>query len=92
LFKESHDEVGQTQSFNGVGAQHQNAKAERSIQTMTYMARSFMIHTALNLGEYGSGDIALLWSLVVNYAAWLYNHIPHRSSGITLLDDFEVQV
>jgi hypothetical protein len=38
----------QTQSFSGVGAQHQNAEAERALQTAMYMARSFMIHAALH--------------------------------------------
>ena len=42
------------QSFSGVGAQHQNAEAERSIQTVMYMARSFMIHAALHWGEDGA--------------------------------------
>jgi hypothetical protein len=37
---------GQTQSFLGVGAQHQNAKAERAIQTVMYMARTFMVHAS----------------------------------------------
>ncbi len=31
-------EDSQTQSFSGVGAQHQNAEAERSIQMVMYMA------------------------------------------------------
>ncbi len=30
------DEKGQSQSFSGVGAQHQNARAERAIQTIMY--------------------------------------------------------
>ena len=29
---------GQSQTFSGVGAQHQNARAERAIQTIMYMA------------------------------------------------------
>jgi len=32
------DEKGQSQSFSGVGAQHQNTCAERAIQTIMYMA------------------------------------------------------
>ena len=48
MFTDSCKEDGQTQSFSGVGAQHQNAEAERSIQTVVYMARHFMIHAALN--------------------------------------------
>jgi hypothetical protein len=39
---------GQSQSFSGVGAQHQNARAERAIQTIMYMARCFMVHSSLH--------------------------------------------
>eukprot|EP00956_Cyclotella_meneghiniana_P020859 scaffold37342_cov71-Cyclotella_meneghiniana.AAC.1 len=85
LFRESCTEEGQTQSFSGVGAQHQNAEAERAIQTVMYMARSFMIHTALNWGEFGSDDLSL-WSFAVDHAAWLYNRIPQRTSGLTPLE------
>ncbi len=35
-------EKKQLQSFSGVGAQHQNSKAERAIQTIMYMARTFL--------------------------------------------------
>lgn len=85
LFTEACKIDGQSQSFSGVGAQHQNAEAERAIQTIMYMARSFMIHTALNWGEHGSDDIQL-WSFAVNHAAWLYNRIPQRLSGITPIE------
>ena len=44
-FCETCEEEKQTQSFSGVGAQHQNAEAERAIQTVMYMAR---FHAALN--------------------------------------------
>jgi hypothetical protein len=84
-FREACEEEKQTQSFSGVGAQHQNAEAERAIQTIMYMARSFMIHAALNWGEDGSDDITL-WSFAVDHAAWLYNRIPQRFSGITPIE------
>ena len=48
MFTDNCKEEGQTQTFSGVGAQHQNAEAERAIQTVVYMARSFMVHAALN--------------------------------------------
>eukprot|EP00957_Ditylum_brightwellii_P075849 5764767-Ditylum_brightwellii.AAC.1 len=32
--------------FSGVGAAHQNAVTERAIQTITYMARTLLIHTS----------------------------------------------
>jgi hypothetical protein len=85
LFKEACAEEKQSQSFSGVGAQHQNAEAERAIQTVMYMARSFMIHAALNWGKDGSDDLSL-WTFAVNHAAWLYNRIPQRFSGITPME------
>ncbi len=74
-FCDSCKEGRQMQSFSGVGAQHQNAEAERAIQTIMYMARSFMIHAALHWGEDGSDDISQ-WSFAVDQASWLYNCIP----------------
>ena len=85
LFTDACKEDGQTQSFSGVGAQHQNAEAERAIQTVVYMARSFMIHAALNWGEDGSDDVSL-WSFALDHASWLYNRVPQRRSGITPME------
>ncbi|KAL7524631.1 hypothetical protein ACHAXR_003041 [Thalassiosira sp. AJA248-18] len=50
-----------------------------------YMARSFMIHSSLNWTDHGSDDLAL-WSFAVDHAAWLYNRIPQRGSGIAPLE------
>jgi hypothetical protein len=47
-FADSCKEDGQSQTFSGVGAQRQNAEAERSIQTAVYMTRTFMIYCALH--------------------------------------------
>jgi hypothetical protein len=41
----------QSQSFSGVGAKHQNARAEREIQAIMYMARNFMVQVSLNWSE-----------------------------------------
>jgi hypothetical protein len=84
-FHEQCKEDQQSQSFSGVGAQHQKAEAERSIQMVMYMACLFMIHVALHWGEDQSDDL-LLWSFAVDYAARLYNHIPQRRSGITPIE------
>jgi hypothetical protein len=70
-FCESCDDEKQTQSFSGVGAQHQNPEAMHAIQTVTYMARSFMVHTALHWADDGAADLNL-WSFAIDYAAWLY--------------------
>ena len=75
----------QTQSFLGVGAQHQNASAERAIQTIMYMARTFLVHSSLHWSERGSNDTSL-WPFAVKHAVWLYNRIPNRLSGLTPLE------
>ena len=49
------------------------------------MARSFMIHAALNWGEDGSDDLSL-WSFALDHASWLYNRVPQRRSGITPME------
>jgi hypothetical protein len=36
----------QLQSFSGVGAQHQNSKAEQAIQTIMYTACTFLVHSS----------------------------------------------
>ena len=69
----------------GVGAKHQNSEAERAIQTIMYMARSFMIHSALHWTTHGADDLSL-WSFAVDHAAWLYNRVPRRKSGIAPLE------
>ena len=76
---------GQSQSFSGVGAQHQNARAERAIQMIMYMARSFMVHSSLHWTDRGSDDISL-WPFAVKHAVWLYNRVPNRLSGLTPLE------
>ena len=38
----------QTQSFSGVGAKHQNGKAERAIQPISYWARKMMVHASIH--------------------------------------------
>jgi hypothetical protein len=75
----------QSQFFSGVGAQHQNARAKRAIQTIMYMARSFMVHASLHWTDRGSDDISL-WPFAVKHAVWLYNQVPNCTSGLTPLE------
>ena len=49
------------------------------------MARSFMIHSALHWTTHNADDLSL-WSFAVDHAAWLYNRIPQRHSGIAPLE------
>ncbi len=71
----------QTQSFSGVGAHHQNAFVEWSIQTIIYMAQTFMIHVSLHWIKRGDDNLAL-WGCAVKHAIWLHNCIPNHLSGL----------
>ena len=84
-FQDDCKEKNQKQTFSGVGAQHQNAKAERAIQTIMWMARTFMLHVSLHWTDRGVDDIAL-WGFAVKHAAWLYNRIPNRITGISPME------
>jgi len=75
MFEDACKDSGQTQSFSGVGAKHQNAEAERAIQTIMSMARMFMIHSGLHWIGDGSDDLSL-WSFAVDHACWIYNRLP----------------
>ena len=85
MFREDCQKKSQAQSFSGVGAKHQNAQAERAIQTIMYMARTFLIHVSLHWSDRGVDDLAL-WSFAVKHAAWLYNRVPNRVSGLTPME------
>jgi hypothetical protein len=84
-FRHDCEEKRQSQSFSGVGAQHQNACAERAIQTIMYMARTFMVHASLHWTDKGSDDISL-WSFAVKHSVWIYNRVPNVRSGLTPLE------
>jgi hypothetical protein len=75
----------QLPSFLGVGAQHQNSKAERAIQTIMYMTRTFLVHSSLNWMDMGADDISL-WPFTVKHVAWLYNRVPNFESGLTPME------
>ncbi|KAL7489222.1 hypothetical protein ACHAW6_014841, partial [Cyclotella cf. meneghiniana] len=50
---------------------HQNSLAKRAIQTIIFMARTFMVHVSLHWCDGGVDDLAL-WGSAVNYAAWYH--------------------
>jgi hypothetical protein len=75
----------QLQSFLGVGARHQNSKAERAIHTIMYMARTFLVHLSLHWTDMGADDISL-WPFAVKQVVWLYNRVLNQVSGLTLLE------
>ncbi len=66
--------------------QHQNAQAERgAIQTIMYMAWTFMVHSSLHWTDRGLKDISL-WPFAVKHAVWLYNRVPNCQSGLIPLE------
>ena len=74
-----------SESFSCVGAKHQNSLSERAIQTIVYMARTFMVHVSVYWSERGVDDLAL-WGFAVKHAAWAYNCVPNRLLGLTPLE------
>ena len=66
--------------------QHQNAQAERgAIQTIMYMAWTFMVHSSLHWTDRGLDDISL-WPFAGMHVVWLYNRVPNCQSGLTWLE------
>jgi hypothetical protein len=69
---------GQSITYSGVGAKHQNGISERAIKTVTYMARTSMLHSAIHWPEVYSAE---LWPFAMTYAAHVYNSIPRMGTG-----------
>ncbi len=65
----------QRQLFSGVGAHHQNGKAERAIQTVQNMARSMLMHCFVHWPEHYD---TTLWPFALDHAVFLYNHTPKK--------------
>ncbi len=75
----------QRQTFSGVGAKHQNGRAEQSIQAIMSMICTFMIHVSLHRGEQGSDAVAL-WPFAFCHAIQLYNHLPNGVTGLSPME------
>ena len=54
---------GQTLELSGVGAHHQNGVAERAIGTVVSLARTMMLHAALNWPEVAD---TTLWPMALS--------------------------
>ena len=79
-FRSDYCHKKQSQSFSGVGSQHQNGKAKQAIQTISYWDWSMMTNVALHWPADNS-DSVWLWAFAVTRAAWLYNHLPNNNLG-----------
>jgi hypothetical protein len=70
--KHIHD-THQLVRFCGTNAHHQSGVVERSIQTISNMARAMLLHASIHWKD---GIDASLWPQSVTYAAHIYNHTP----------------
>jgi hypothetical protein len=73
--------------LSGVGGQHQNGHAERSIRTVFSLARALLIHSALYWPD--AHDLEL-WPFAVEYAVWILNNLPDADS-LSPLEKFSRQ-
>ena len=84
-FRDHLSEYKQIISFVGTAAHHHNAVAERAIRTLISITRTMMIHSSMWWP--GVAD-QTLWPLAVQYAAYVYNRVPDRDTGLSPLDIF----
>jgi hypothetical protein len=70
--------------YCGVNAHHKNGCAERAIRTVTEMARAMLLHATVRWKDQVSPT---LWPMAVDYAVYLYNHLPN-DKGIAPADVF----
>jgi hypothetical protein len=71
--------------FAGTGAHHHNGKAKRSIQTIMAIARTMMLHSAIHWRDVAD---TCLWTMAVQHAVFLHNHMPNEDTGISSHDVF----
>jgi hypothetical protein len=76
---------GQDARYSGVGAHHHNGIAERSIQTISNMARTMMLHAGVRWPDLVDSS---LWPMSMEYATYIYNHTPSIESGQAPVDIF----
>jgi hypothetical protein len=84
-FKNDLENKGQTISFSGVGAHHQNGAAERAIKMITYWALTMMLHAILHWPEQTTLD---LWPFAMDHAVYCWNHFPSKNDRISPLEAF----
>jgi hypothetical protein len=70
-------EQSQKIQFCGTNAHHQNGVAERSIRTVSNMARAMLLHSA---AHWKGGVDASIWPMAVSYAAYIYNNTPNAQN------------
>jgi hypothetical protein len=75
----------QTMDLLGVGAHHQNGVAERAIRSTTSLARAMLIHMTVHWPDETNLQ---LWPYALNYAAFVWNHLPNKISRVSQVEIF----
>ena len=63
--------------YCGTNAHHQNGVAERSIRTVSNMARAMLLHSS---AHWKDGIDSSLWPMAVTYAVHVYNNTPNAQN------------
>ena len=83
-FEHEVEEHLQCITFSGVGAQHQNAVAERAIGVVQNMAHAMLLHLRVCWPDEFEPS---LWPFALSYAVWIYNRLPHSSRANMSAED-----
>ena len=84
-FMDAVQQAGQSISFCGVGAHHQNGVAERRIRDLTEHARTMLLHAS---HRWPKAINAHLWPYALRQAAHIRNHLPRESEGGSPIEKF----
>ena len=62
-------------SYCGANAHHKNGVSERAIKTVSECASAQLLHAAMHWKD---GVTSKLWPMDIDYAVYLYNHLPNE--------------
>ena len=85
LFRDHVKEKGQTISFCGVGAHHQNGKVEKRIRDTMEQARTMLLHAS---HRWPKAISASLWPYALHHAVNIRNNVTSNPDGISPLAKF----
>lgn len=84
-FQQEVERNGQMITYSGVGAHHQNAKAEKKIRDLQDMSRSMLLHAAI---RWSDAITANLWPFSMRMANDVINASPTSTDTISPIEQF----
>jgi len=85
LFKQHVEDKGQSISFCGVGAHHQNGKVEKRIRDIVDQSRTMLLHAS---HRWPKAVSAALWPCALLHSARIRNNMSTMTEGATPLSIF----